>query len=145
MITTILGIQVWVILPAGRHAGRYWPFVEYPMYSAAHHASESVTTLDLKLTACDPGVPGAGTDSLGIPLMRFQSLLRSAVSESASAATRDSSRTILDAAILNGTHRRKCTAEVVSQSVPLEAFDWRSQRRPATPLLKWNVAAATTP
>ena len=115
------------------------------MYSASHHASESVTTLALNLTACDPRVAAATADSLGIPLMRFQSLLRATTSGTDSPAARDSSRAILDAAIANGSPRRHCSAEIVSQSVPLAMFDWRSQRRPATPLLKWNVAGVATP
>ena len=142
VIVTILGLQLWVMLPTGRHGGWYWPFVEYPMYAAAHGPADSVTTRRLKVSTCEPNATAVPvSDSLGIPLMRFQALLESVVSNRATVAMRDSSVSLLSEVIASSTRHRGCVAEIVTQSVPLATFDWTARAERWTPVFRWKLPA----
>jgi hypothetical protein len=112
------------------------------MYAAAHRAPDSVTVLGLQVSTCNPpGIAVPVSDSLGIPFMRFRSLLESAVSTQSTSAGRDSSVSILSEAIMSSTRHRVCTAEIVARSVSLANFNWRAPRERGTPVLRWTVSA----
>ena len=53
-IVVILGAQAWTILPpGGRPRERHWPFLDYPMYSPAHYAGDSIILQELRAVRCD--------------------------------------------------------------------------------------------
>ncbi|MGH7629355.1 MAG: hypothetical protein ACREOF_08180 [Gemmatimonadales bacterium] len=53
VITAVLGIQASVIIPPGWPArSRYWPFVDYPMYSNAHPRDAVFSEYELAVRDC---------------------------------------------------------------------------------------------
>lgn len=135
----VLGLQLWIIVPPGRHGGWYWPFVDYPMYSGAHKATDSVMRVALRVRKCHRNAPWSlVTDSLGIPLTRFQELLYAAISRRNHSA-RDSSISILNQSIARRPADRGCSAEILTQAIPLATFDWTARAEPWTQALAWNV------
>jgi len=139
LILAVLGVQLWVIIPPGSHGDWYWPFVEYPMYSGAHKATDSVVMVALRVRKCGSGSPPVTvTDSLGIPLIRFEGLLKSAISHR-DPAGRAASISILNESIARSHTDRGCSAQIMTQSIPLATFDWTAPAAPWTLALAWAV------
>jgi hypothetical protein len=81
VIVGVLLVQAAAIVPPGSSyfGSWYWPFLDYPMYSAAHPAGAVVTIHELRGRPC--GVVGRtsfaiGADDLGLPLHEYLRTLR---------------------------------------------------------------------
>jgi hypothetical protein len=74
----VLGGQVWALFPVGRGSREYyWPFLDYPMYSAVHYATDFVPMFQLRVVACGQTsgeVPVSHAD-LGLTPQRFTGFL----------------------------------------------------------------------
>lgn len=132
-----------MILPPGRHGVWYWPFMEYPMYSGAHSAGESVMMRAIRISACGPRAHRMiVTDSLGIPLVRYFALLNSVVSKHERAPERDSLVSLLSHAIETryGTHW--CEAQIIARPIAVANFDWTVPASPMVPVYEWTLYEA---
>ncbi|HEX7049639.1 MAG TPA: hypothetical protein VF188_05455 [Longimicrobiales bacterium] len=83
IIAGVLGFQLRVILPRGGGTDWFWPFINYPMYSAAHYAGEAVRPRELRIVPCEPGRPARPVDwhLLRIPKFRYRAVVRTLVSD----------------------------------------------------------------
>ena len=57
VIAAILGPAVWAAIPRSQSFSWYWPFMDYPMYSRAHHPGEDTWKWEFRLGACDETIP----------------------------------------------------------------------------------------
>lgn len=79
VIVLVLAAQLYVLLP-GTPGKWYWPFVNYPMYAAAHHAGEGFTFRELDAVPCAADAPARRLDdhALGIGIFRLRNALETA-------------------------------------------------------------------
>lgn len=81
-LAAVIGVQAFIAIPPGRHHSWFWPFMDYPMYSGAHHEGEEVSFHRLEGTPCDGVEPVALTNTdLGILWFTFQDLLSTSARE----------------------------------------------------------------
>jgi len=133
VIVGALALQIWVMIPSTNRGGWYWPLLNYPMYSAAHHASDTVDIRRLALATCSASdrffpVP----DSLGIPKLSFPELLK-AVENGSSAAT-----ATLDADILS-RYPRACRGRILVRSVLVGTYKWTDSLPAPRVGREWSV------
>lgn len=70
----VLGLQAYMVFPPGWYSRkRYWPFLDYPMYSDAHGADAAFSSYELRLGGCGaattaPASPASADD---VDLERF--------------------------------------------------------------------------
>jgi hypothetical protein len=76
----VLGLQAWVIFPPGWPANtRYWPFVDYPMYSNSHTADAVFSEYELGVRECPGTAPFlVPADSLHMEQFVYWRLLETA-------------------------------------------------------------------
>ncbi len=133
VIVGVLALQIWVMIPSTHRGGWYWPFLSYPMYSVAHHASDSVEILRLALATCSaPDRFFPVPDSLGIPKLSFPELLK-AVDNGSSAAT-----ATLDADILS-RYSRACRGRILVRSVLVGTYNWTDSLPAPIVGREWSV------
>ena len=51
----VIACQAYAIFSRLGYNNRYWPFVNYPMYSDSHREGGSFSSLDLRVLPCSPG------------------------------------------------------------------------------------------
>ena len=73
----VLGLQFWVIVPPRGYNAWYWPFVDYPMYSAPRYAGDQFRYHELRALPCDTAAPPLVVDykRLRVTKFRFYALL----------------------------------------------------------------------
>lgn len=143
VIAAVLGLQLWIILPPGRHGVWYWPFMEYPMYSGAHTAGESVMMRDIRISGCGPQAHRSiVTDTLNIPFVRYSALLNSVVSKNERTPERDSLAALLGHAIETRYGAHWCEAQILARPIPVANFDWTVPATPMVPVYEWTLHRA---
>lgn len=74
VIIGVLAAQLFALSPAGR-GGWYWPFVDFPMYSAAKKPGATFGLFDLEAVACNGAVRGLTNADLHLPPFRFRNVV----------------------------------------------------------------------
>lgn len=84
LCAAVLGFQTYIILSPLRYhfvyVNRYWPFLNYPMYSDAHKLGESQSSLAVRVVPCGPEatpVP-VSSDQLRVKWIPFVEMLAQA-------------------------------------------------------------------
>ncbi|HET8649092.1 MAG TPA: hypothetical protein VFL95_03560 [Gemmatimonadales bacterium] len=55
VILALLVPAAWGAVPRRMPFTRYWPFIDYPMYSQSHFSGESAYAWQLRVAGCQPG------------------------------------------------------------------------------------------
>lgn len=74
VIAGVLAVQLFGVSPWGR-GGWYWPFLDYPMYSAAKYPGATFGLFELDAIACDGTTRRLEATDLRIPRFRFRNAL----------------------------------------------------------------------
>lgn len=67
----VLSVQLFALSPMGR-GGWYWPFVDYPMYSAAKEPGATFGLFDLEIVSCDGERRLVNARDLRLPPFRYR-------------------------------------------------------------------------
>ncbi|HET7599868.1 MAG TPA: hypothetical protein VFK09_06225 [Gemmatimonadales bacterium] len=140
-IAVVLGAQAWTIVPpGGRQRVRHWPFLDYPMYSAAHHAGDSIQLQELRAVACDRSdtiaVPAS---ALRIELGRYWKLLY----DLSRSAKPDALVDTLGRLTRAGTRADVCALQVWRKVLRVEPAGVRVEERPWVESGEWPLQPDT--
>jgi hypothetical protein len=124
--------------------GYYWPILDYPMYSTAHHAGEAVLRYELRVRSCrdDTQVLPMPARTVGIELFAFERMLADVRTARASAAR---SKARLDAALRRVVPPAFCRAEIWEQRYVITTEGLRSFDPPWRFASAWTIAMAEPP
>jgi hypothetical protein len=137
-IVFVLGAQAWTILPpGGRPRMRHWPFLDYPMYSAAHHVGDSIALDELRAVHC--GAPDSAqpvpASALRLELGRYWQMLHRLSSSPAPAPLLDTLARLTRSFV--GTD--VCALQVWRQVLVVEPRGVRGEDHPWVNFGEWTI------
>ena len=137
-IVVVLGAQAAVVFPPGKQArNRYWPFLNYPMYSAANHLGDSLVYLELRAVPCDmpdSTLPVPAT-TLHVNLGRYRQMLNGLTRSPRREVKLDTIRRLTE----SGMRRNVCALELWRQVFFVERRGVRIEDRPWVRYARWKV------
>lgn len=142
-IVVVLGAQARVLFPRGARPHEWhWPFLDYPMYSSAHHLGDSLIRNELRAVPCDrpDSTIALSVTALHIDLGRYWALLDQLARSPTAQAHAESLRPLLEAA----TDARLCSLELWRQIFVVERSGVGTDDRPWVRFRRWPLAPDST-
>ena len=133
VIISVLGVQAWTMLPPGSPPqGRYWPFMDYPMYATARRVGDSLVRYDLRVDTCEPGAEPMSTSSRDLRLgqSRLPHLLAMAARPSTDRDQRPLAAADTIRILVRRVEPRVCAVQIWRQILVMTAAGMRDLDRP---------------
>jgi hypothetical protein len=146
-IVGVLAAQVYAMAP-GTSGSWYWPFMNYPMYSAAKQPGAGFSFRRLEAVPCDAGGPRAElpAETLGVQTFRFRNLLETAAggrrdAPAPSAEAIDEARAALAALARRHAPAGTCTLEITTRDFVVDAAGLVDPTPPERGVARWPLGA----
>lgn len=136
MIVFCLCIQLWAIFRPNR--GRWWPFVDYPMFSSSYQKGDVFKVHELRGVPCNE--PGASYQIhwtlIGFHSYSYWRALREIVNNDPASATRQAE---LKRAVLAVEGTRVCALQIWERSAVVTRNGCRPENPPWKLVREWRV------
>lgn len=143
VIGGVLAVQLFALSPAGR-GGWYWPFVDYPMYSAAKEPGATFGLFDLEIVGCDGERRALAAQDLRLPPFRYRNAVEVAAGGRPDRPREPeeipASRRLLDRVIIGMVPGDWCTAEVYGRIFEMGEHGLVTPDVPRRQLAAWRIS-----
>ena len=136
-IVAVLGMQAVNISPGYPAKNHYWPFMNYPMYSDAHHLGEAIVRHELHAAACNgPGTARTlGWEELRVEPFIYWGMLDRLAASSAPGGLLDTLARVSRTTI----HLDPCALELWRQALVIGRRGVRIEDAPWVKIRAWRA------
>jgi hypothetical protein len=141
-IVLVLGAQAALIFPPGKQPrNRYWPFLNYPMYSPAKHLGDSLILPELRAVPCDipdSSLPVPAT-TLHVDLGRYWQMLQGLTRPPRREAMLDTLSRLTQSAM----HGNVCALELWREVFVVDQRGVRVEDRASVKYARWEIGPSS--